>query len=98
MSGVRVPHCPPTPPPETPKPRHPIPSAVIPAGNPLLLLPLLLLLPFGWLDAMSKCFKAEDVVHAGELELVDKDGASVTCEMVLMSEWKARIHYTLAGE
>ena len=49
------------------------------------------------LDAMSKCFKTEDVVHAGELELVGKDGASVTCEMVLMSEWNSRIRNTLAG-
>jgi type III restriction enzyme len=44
------------------------------------------------LDTMSKCFKAEDVVRAGELELVGKDGTSVICEMVLMSDWKARIH------
>jgi len=50
------------------------------------------------LDAMSKCFKAEHVVHAGELELVSNDGASVTCEMVLMSEWKAHVHGTLAAE
>ena len=47
------------------------------------------------LDAMSKCFRAEDVVRAGELELVGKDGTSVTCEMVLMSEWKARINGAL---
>src|SRR5580698_2709885 len=32
------------------------------------------------LDAMSKCFKAETVFHAGELELVGKDGESVICE------------------
>ena len=44
------------------------------------------------LETMSKCFKAEDMVRAGELELVGKDGTSVICEMVLMSEWKARIH------
>jgi type III restriction enzyme len=50
------------------------------------------------LDAMSKSFKAEDVVHAGELELVGKDGASVTCEMVLMSEWKGKIIATLGSE
>ncbi len=50
------------------------------------------------LDAMSKSFKAEDVVHAGELELVGKDGASVTCEMVLMSEWKSQIIGTLGSE
>ena len=49
------------------------------------------------LGAMSKCFKAEDVVRAGELELVGKDGTSVTCEMVLMSEWKAGIHRALGG-
>ena len=44
------------------------------------------------LDAMSKNpSRLEDVVRAGELELVGKDGASVTCEMVLMSEWKGQI-------
>jgi type III restriction enzyme len=48
------------------------------------------------LDTMSECFSAEEVVRAGELELVDKDGASVICEMVLMSDWKAHIHATLA--
>lgn len=48
------------------------------------------------LDAMTQCFKAEDVVRAGELELVGQDGASVTCEMVLMSDWKAGVHRTLA--
>jgi type III restriction enzyme len=44
------------------------------------------------LETMSKCFKAEDMVRAGELELVGKDGTSVVCEMVLMSEWKTCIH------
>jgi type III restriction enzyme len=50
------------------------------------------------LDTMSKCFKAEDVVRADEMELVGKEGTSVTCEMVLMSEWKSRILGTLALE
>jgi type III restriction enzyme len=49
------------------------------------------------LDAMSRCFKTQDVVRAGELELVSKDGTSVICEMVLMSEWKVRILGTLSG-
>lgn len=48
------------------------------------------------LDAMTQCFKAEDVVRAGELELVGQDGATVMCEMVLMSDWKAGVHRTLA--
>src|ERR1019366_525675 len=47
-------------------------------------------------DTMSKSFKAEDVVRAGELELVGKDGTSVICEMVLMSNWKPGILRTLA--
>ena len=49
------------------------------------------------LDAMSKCFKDEDVVRAGDLELVGIDGTSVTCEMVLMSDCKTRLQSTLAG-
>jgi type III restriction enzyme len=48
------------------------------------------------LDTMTQCFKAEDVVKAGELELVGLDGTTVTCEMVLMSDWKTGIHRTLA--
>jgi type III restriction enzyme len=48
------------------------------------------------LDTMTQCFKAEDVVRAGELELVGQDGTTVTCEMVLMSDWKTGIHRTLA--
>jgi len=43
------------------------------------------------LNTMTQCFKNEDVVRAGELELVGQDGTSVTCEMVLMSEWKTEV-------
>jgi type III restriction enzyme len=43
------------------------------------------------LKTMSDAFKTEDVVHAGELELVSKDGTSVMCKMVLVSEWKAEV-------
>ena len=49
------------------------------------------------LQAMSDCFKSEDVVRAGELELVDIDGTSVTCEMVLMSDWKPALLKELKG-
>jgi hypothetical protein len=45
---------------------------------------------------MTQCFKAEDVVRAGELELIGQDGTTVTCEMVLMSDWKTGILHTLA--
>jgi type III restriction enzyme len=48
------------------------------------------------LDTMTQCFKAEDVVKAGELELVGLDGTTVTCEMVLMSVWKTGIRRTQA--
>jgi type III restriction enzyme len=48
------------------------------------------------LQTMSESFRAEDVVHAGELELVGSDGTIVSCEMVLMSEWKVRVHGALA--
>jgi type III restriction enzyme len=48
------------------------------------------------LDTMTQCFKAEDVVRAGELELIGQDGTTVTCEMVLMSDWKTGILHTLA--
>jgi type III restriction enzyme len=50
------------------------------------------------LDTMTQCFKAEEVVRAGELELVSEDGTTVICEMVLMSDWKAGIHHTLAND
>jgi type III restriction enzyme len=50
------------------------------------------------LDTMTQCFKAEDVVRAGELELIGQDGTTVTCEMVLMSDWKVGIHKTLAED
>jgi type III restriction enzyme len=50
------------------------------------------------LDTMSKCFKAEDVARVGELELVGEDGASVICEMVLMTDWKTGILGTLGKE
>jgi len=43
------------------------------------------------LKTMSDAFKTEDVVHAGELELVSKDGTSVMCKMVLVSEWKTEV-------
>lgn len=46
------------------------------------------------LELMSKSYKDEQVVHAGELELVDDDGSTVTCDMVLMSEWQSRLNAT----
>jgi hypothetical protein len=39
---------------------------------------------------------AEIESRAGELELVGQDGTTVTCEMVLMSDWKTGVHRTLA--
>jgi type III restriction enzyme len=47
------------------------------------------------LKAMSAAYKAEHVVHAGELALVGEDGESIECEMVLMSEWRPALNKLL---
>ena len=48
------------------------------------------------LKLMSEHFRADNLVHAGELELVATDGAVVSCEMVLMDERKTRLDEVLA--
>jgi len=48
------------------------------------------------MDMMTASFKDEHVVHAGELELVDNDGTTVSCEMVMMADWKSQLERTQA--
>jgi type III restriction enzyme len=43
------------------------------------------------LRLMSDAFDMESTPRVGELELVDEDGTTVECDLVLMPEWKARL-------
>lgn len=43
------------------------------------------------LEAMTKHYLAEDVVVAGKLHLIGKEGEDVECDLVLISEWKTGI-------
>lgn len=43
------------------------------------------------LQLMTESFSVERVERIGELDLVEADGASVACELVLMPEWKTRL-------
>ena len=43
------------------------------------------------LDYMSRHFKWSDATLAGELELVKNNGETVSCTLILMSEWKAKV-------
>lgn len=44
------------------------------------------------LQTINDNFKIERVKKAGELELVFDDSTTVSCDMLLMSEWKTRVH------
>ena len=44
------------------------------------------------LQTINDNFKVERVKKAGELELVFDDSTTVSCDMLLMSEWKTRVH------
>ena len=43
------------------------------------------------LSFLSNNFQWDDGIPAGELKLVQKNGATVQCALILMSEWKARL-------
>jgi hypothetical protein len=43
------------------------------------------------LEQLTKTYKEDDVMKAGELQLVGK-GKEVVCDLVLMSEWKTVFH------
>lgn len=43
------------------------------------------------LKELTKAYKEDNVVKAGQLQLVGK-GKDVICELVLMSEWKTKVH------
>ena len=47
------------------------------------------------LDTINSNFKVEKVKKAGELELVFDDSTIVSCDLLLMSEWKTKIHQYL---
>lgn len=44
------------------------------------------------LQTINDNFKVERVKKAGELELVFDDSTTVSCDMLLMSEWKTKVH------
>lgn len=44
------------------------------------------------LDTINSNFKVEKVKKAGELELVFDDSTIVSCDLLLMSEWRTKIH------
>jgi type III restriction enzyme len=44
------------------------------------------------LDKLTKAYKQDEVVKAGELQLVGT-GREVVCDLVLISEWKTKFHY-----
>ena len=43
------------------------------------------------LDVVNERYAFEEVKKAGELELVLNDKTSVSCELILMSEWKTKL-------
>ena len=43
------------------------------------------------LTFLSDNFKWDDYTAAGELELVQRNGETVQCALVLMSEWKSKL-------
>lgn len=42
------------------------------------------------LQLMTEAFSVEKVPRVGELEFVVKDGTSMACDLVLMTDWKTR--------
>ncbi|MCD0496842.1 DEAD/DEAH box helicase family protein [Achromobacter sp. MY14] len=44
------------------------------------------------LQTINDNFKVERIKKAGELELVFDDSTTVSCDMLLMSEWKTKVH------
>ena len=49
------------------------------------------------LSFLSSSFTWDDCTPAGELELVTKDGDTVQCALILMSEWKTKLPRLLSG-
>ena len=43
------------------------------------------------LEVLTKNYAVDKGAKAGELELVVEDGTTVTCDLVLISEWKKRV-------
>ncbi len=50
------------------------------------------------LDFLSNSFEWNKTVPAGTLELLQPDGATVECTLILMSEWKAKLPEYLKGD
>lgn len=44
------------------------------------------------LDELTKAYRQDEVVKAGELQLVGK-GKDVVCDLILISEWKTKFHH-----
>ena len=43
------------------------------------------------LQLMTEAFAVENVPHVGELEFLIEDGTRITCDLVLMTEWKTKL-------
>ena len=50
------------------------------------------------LNLLSDSFEWDKNVPAGTLELLQSDGATVECTLILMSEWKTKLPEYLKGE
>jgi type III restriction enzyme len=50
------------------------------------------------MELVTQHYQQGETVKAGELELVTDKGVSVVCDMLLMSEWKVRIHESKFGD
>lgn len=44
------------------------------------------------LQTINDNFKVETIKKAGELELLIDDSTTVSCDLLLMSEWKTKVH------
>ena len=44
------------------------------------------------MELVTRHYQQGDTVKAGELELVADNGISVVCDLLLMSEWKTKLH------
>jgi type III restriction enzyme len=43
------------------------------------------------LDLMTEAFQIDQTQRVGELSIVNPDGSTVECDLVLMSEWKTKL-------
>lgn len=48
------------------------------------------------MELVTRHYRRGETIKAGELELVADNGVSVVCDMLLMSEWKTKLHAHLS--